>query len=283
MKRVVVGIWCLCMSGLALATGTLGMPKNAELSMLVDGSIELAPDGSLHTYALDRPEKLPAPIVELIQKVAPTWHFKPVLVDGLPVAAKGPMHLRIVATRQDDGNFAARIAGATFGGNKPDLAPPTHRPPPRYPPDAVAARVQGTVYLLVRVGSDGKPTDVAAQQVNLRIAGSDATQLNWRHTLAGASITAVKQWTFNRPASVAGDGAWLLRVPITFNINDMSKPKVDGYGMWETYIPGPKESIPWADTSKSVANAKSDSVDSMPDGIYLVGDGFTLETPLDRS
>jgi hypothetical protein len=115
MKRLLLGLIWILSSQLALAAGADAVRKQAQASMLVTGSIVVAPDGSVNSYAIDHVEKLPPVVVELLGKNVPTWKFEPVCVEGKPVLATAQMSLRIVARRSDDHHFSAGIVGAQFG------------------------------------------------------------------------------------------------------------------------------------------------------------------------
>lgn len=290
MKRLITLLLCLGLSAATHAQSASAVRKHAEASMVVTGSIVVGPDGAVRSYALDQQDKLPSPVVDLIRNGAARWHFEPVMRDGAPITARAPMNVRVVATPEDDGKtFSLRIAGATFGDNAPDEQPHSkHRDAPRYPQEAVQARVAGTVFLLVRIGRDGTVADVAAEQVNLTVVDNERGMQRWRKVLADASLKAAREWTFEPP--VAGphkdDGEWIVRVPVAFHLREWGKPdRSAGYGAWEGYIPGPKEPISWMEEYRlRHADARDTGSDALADdSLHLVGSGLRLTTPLDRS
>lgn len=290
MKRLGMFVLCLALCGAALAQSASTVRKRAEASMVVNGHIVLAPDGSVRSCTLDQQEQLPAPVVSLIKSNSAIWRFQPVLVDGVAVSAEAPMHLRVVATPTGDGKtFNLRIAGATFSNSKADKGLGyKDRTPPHYPQEAIQARVSGTVFLLVRVQRDGTAGDVAAEQVNLDVADNESGMRRWRWLLASSSVEAARHWTFTVPDAVhaQGDGSFVVRVPVVYHLHKMGEPeaKRPEAGAWQAYIPGPKESIPWMDEYRRTHQDESMSVDALPDGsLYLVGSGLHLTTPLDRS
>jgi hypothetical protein len=287
MKRLLVGVTALAMTGLALAAGPGAVRKRVEASMLLTGSITVAPDGSVSSYDIDKADKVPAEIVSLVQQSATDWRFEPVIRDGHPVSAKAHMSLRVVARRENENSesMTARIAGANFGDDGQDGESITYidRHPPSYPAGAAAAHVEGTVYLLLRVDHDGKVADAFPEQVNMGVIGSDADLRIWRKALADPSVLAAKTWTFRPPTKGphANDPYYDVRVPIVFAINSRKGGGPgDMYGQWKAYVPGPKETAPWSsDTSKGDANT-----DALPDGqLFLVNGGLKLKTPLDHS
>ena len=283
-KQWLLGMAGLAMSGLALAAGPGAARKRLEASMLVTGDISVAPDGSVTGYTLDRQERIPGEIVGLIGAAAPKWRFDPVMRDGHAVAAHAHMTLRLVAKREspDDSQFTARIASATFGeeGAGGEQISYASRAAPAYPMNAAKAGVEGTVYLLLRVGRDGKVADADIQQVNLGVVGSDSEMNVWRNVLAKPALRVAKDWTFNIPTTGAhaNDPYFYATVPIAYHLNRGTGPHPDDrYGTWQGYVPGPKQDISWA------KDAQGSSADALPDdGLFLVNSGLKLVTPLDN-
>ena len=290
MKRLGM-LWLgLALCGAALAHTSSAVRKRAEASMVVTGHIVVGPDGAVRSYALDQQDKLPSPVVDLIRNNASAWRFEPVMRDGVATAAQAPMNVRVVATPEDDGKtFSLRIAGATFGDG-PAAEQPHYkqRKAPSYPQEAMQARVAGTVYLLVHIGRDGTVEDVSAERVNLTVLDTELGMQRWRRVLADASLKAARDWTFEVPATGPhkDDGEWIVRVPVAFHLRQWGKlDPPTGYGTWESYIPGPKETIPWMEEYRlRHAGNRDNSSDAIADdGLHLVGSGLRLTTPPDRS
>ncbi len=251
--------------------------------MLVTGTIVVAPDGSVSSYMVDHPEKLPSGVLEIIGNTLPRWKFKPVLRDGQAVAAKATMSLRIVARELTGKNFAVSVQSASFGTEAPgESITYLNHPSPKYPYDAVDSRVSGTVYMLMKVGRQGTVIDVAAEQVNLRVQGPPELMKRWRDDLAKASLATVKKWTFKLPTSGAQVDYpyWYARVPINFTVSPIDHPSTEVYGHWVGYVPGPREVIPWLDQTHLALG----SADAVPDGsIEPLGSGLQLTSGLKGS
>lgn len=104
--------------------------------------------------------------------------------------------------------------------------------PPRYPAEALASRVEGTVILRVLVGLDGSPS-----QVEIDRSSGDLR-------LDEAARAKVSDWRFN-PASKAGEPVegW-VQVPVTFSLDGPPAPgNATGAGpdaLDEIYIAAPK-------------------------------------------
>jgi hypothetical protein len=287
MKRWLLGLSCMVMSGALLAAGPAAVRKRVQASMLVTGTIDVAPDGHVASYALDHPDKLPATVRDLLGKAIPGWTFEPVVVDGQPVTARSPMSVRVVAKPLDDGRYSIGVAGAVFG-HGPDHSGRTltakDRVVPAYPPEALRARVAGEVYVLVRVDRQGKVAEALARQVNLRVIASDREMERWRGVLARASVNAIKHWTFT-PPTVGKDAAapyWQATIPVDFDLRGWGVSRAEGrlsYGQWRPYVPGPVQPAPWAD--KSLVAGAADAVPG--DGIFQANPLLHLRTPLGGS
>jgi len=281
MKRGLLGVAGVLLAGVALAAGPYAVRKRVQASMLVSGSITVAPDGTVKSDVIEHPEKLPTPVVKLIEHSVPTWRFAPVVRDGQPVMAKAAMSLRIVAKPIGSGNFSISIEGANFNQPSPDqIASAKRREPPVYPRAAIRAGVSGTVYLVLRVDRQGKVADAAVEQVNIGEVASDPELARWRRVLADASLDAARRWTFLPPGSgkdAAAPPYRIARVPIYFRLRRFGVPHPDeGYGSWRAYVPGPLQPVPWLDH-----RMLSSGVDALPDGgVYPVAQSLHLTTPL---
>lgn len=280
MKRWLMGLFCVLMACAAWAESPAEVRKQAEASMLVTGSVEILPDGSVQGYALDHAEQLPAAVVQLIQQNVPGWKFQ---FDNPPaVATKAKMSLRLLARRMDDAHDAISISAAQFGQD--DKVPGESisyktRLPPRYPSRALYSKVSGTVYLLLRVGRDGRVEDAAAEQVNLTVYASGRDMQFFRDDLAKAALMAAREWTFNIPTigKHVADDYWVAKVPVNFDIRPRGTYKDMPYGKWQAYVPGPRQLVPWVEKKKLLTGA----ADAVPDGgLYQINQGLQLTTPL---
>jgi hypothetical protein len=281
MKRWIVATFCAGLAYTAWATNPDEVRKQAEGSMLVTGWIEVSPDGSVHGYTLDRSDKIPAVVADVIQKNVPTWKFK---LDGNPNAIeRAKMNLRVVAKRVDDTHDSVAIAGATFGDSSAtsdESVTYKSRPSPTYPPSAVQARVGGTVFLYLRVDRKGQVEDTVVEQVNLDAYGNDLQMRRYRDILADAALDAAKRWTFNTPTAGKhiDDPYWDVRVPVNFDLRPAGSTIEDTYGKWQVYIPGPHQPIPWLNSGSQTLPTS----DAIPEGsISQVNQDLHLLTPIE--
>ncbi len=267
------------LAGSALAGNAREARQQAESSLRVSGSLVVGPDGEVESHELDPKAPLTPALKAFVDDSIRGWRFKPVLVDGKPVRAKVPMSLRLVAKRADDGKFSVTIA-STYFGSEDDLAT-TDRlrsirlSPPRFPKGALMMGGKGVVYLVVQVGRDGKVTNVDAEQVNLRVAGTEGQMASLRKQFTDAAVRAARGWTFTIPTTgpEANDATWLVRVPVDYRLED---ERQRGNG-WDTYIPGPRNfGMPWASEKLRMAG----SPDALPDdGVFPLQQGATLLNP----
>lgn len=285
MKRVTaiwLGGWLLaCTAGVAVAKTAEEVHKSAEAGMVVTGTVEVNPNGSLHAYALDKPEKLPPVVVEVVGKTVEAWEFH--LSAPTNEVVKSKMNLRVVAKPVGDGDFKVAVEGASFGeqdsrGDR-NVSSKDRAAIPHYPKAAIDARVSGTVYLLLRIGRDGTVQDVIAEQVNLDQYDRDSLMDRYRKLLSDASLDAARRWTFNTPTkgSDADNPYWVVRVPVNFSLRAWGAPSsTPAYGQWDAYIPGPRQTAPWI--SKTLANESPDAVSG--DELRTGDTRLQLVTPL---
>lgn len=281
--RLVVALVLLACAFASHAATRAEIRKSAEMSMLVTGTINIEKDGSVQRYQLDQAEKLPPGVVQLLAKAVPGWRFEPIQVDGTVVRARAKMGVRLIAKQREDGNYSLRVGGASFGeeGSLKDeeaVRVLGTLKPPRYPQDAVLSGVQGTVYLVLKVGRDGNVADVVEEQVNLTVVGNERQMRDARDVLAKAATVAARKWRFTPPTKGPDvqDDYWSVRVPVDFWLCDDCKVGKPTYGTWSAYIPGPKNSVPWISEEQNRMNP-----DALMAGVAQpVGSGPRLLTPV---
>jgi hypothetical protein len=276
VMRTVGALALMLCFGAAVAGGPGAVRKQVESTLLLTGTVDIEPDGSVSGYVLDRGAELPPVVTELLDKATPTWKFEPVPVAGKPARVRTAMSIRLAAKRTDDGQgFDVRIASGNFG--KPDAEGDLSSrslKPPAFPMDAARAGVAGTVFVVVRVGRDGLVQDAIAEQVNLKVIDSETGMARWRRTLGAAAVRGASEWSFNPPTrgEEVDSPFWLVRVPVDFVFERRQRK----YGEWEAYVPGPRLSAPWLGAIDTSLGA-----DAVADGaIQPLGVGPKLLTPI---
>ena len=249
--------------------------RNAvEQSMRVGGEIHVDAQGKVVSYELDHREKLPAGVQRYLDAVIGGWMFEPPVADGKPVAIANRMDLLLVAKSKGDGTFRMELRGSHF--NPLEQAgydvEPVQLPPPEFPALAARLGVSGTVYLVVRIGVDGRVEDAAVEQVNLRSVPAGREFEPWRELFARTTTEyARRHWTFRLPrkGELADKGAWNIRIPVNYYLDGHQE---DFVGKWDVYIPGPRHPVPWMDDEdkmplESLANG----------GLYPIGQAGGLK------
>ncbi|WP_269789859.1 protein tonB [Stenotrophomonas sp. Iso1] len=265
--------------------GISAVRERVESSMVVRGEVTIETDGSVSAIKLEKEEALPTALVDLVRNAALKWRFEPVLKDGVPVRGLAPMSLRVIARELDHGRYEVSLGGINFNrvdSDGPEGIAIIDSIPPRYPQQAIVAGVSGSVYLVLKVGRDGKVEDAFAEQVNLTVLGREGELRRSREMLAASARDCVRQWTFRIPTQgqVTAQRYWNVRVPVSYSLNK-NAPEGRDVGRWVTYVPGPRERAPWLDASEQLGF----SPDALADGsVNLVdNNGPRLLTPLQGS
>jgi hypothetical protein len=280
MKRILLGVLVMVLSLSATAAGPGAVRKTIESSMLLTGTILVGSQGQVTEYAIDQPEKVAKGVLDFVNANVGRWTFEPTLLDDKPVSVRNKMSLRIVANKQENGDIAVHLGGVNFLPfvvEEGTQVSSTRKSPPKYPIGAARAGATGTVYLVVKVGRDGKVEDVVAEQVNLEFVATENIMEQARKVFADASVQAARQWKYIPPVKGEDVDApyWSVRVPVQYSMGGSKKRQ---YGQWESYVPGPRQQIPW----KGLRDLPSFSPDTMVAGGdgYQTGKGLRLLTPL---
>jgi outer membrane biosynthesis protein TonB len=272
---------------LLVATSAVGQTRSEvrkaiEASLLVTGDITISATGKVGEFKLDAPEKLPKEVLALIDSALPAWEFEPVIRNGAAISARSRMSLRLVANKRDDGDYLLAIRSAAFTGDSDDEVDKTwlakqRMDPPTYPTKAARAGVSGTVYLIVKVGRDGRVEDAFAEQTNLRYVDNEKQMARWRTVLEQSALVAARSWQFTADphAESEADGSRTVRVPVDYSFGKTTL----AYGTWSPYIPGPRALAPWVKPEF----ARAQDIDAGQDGTLApVGAGVRLKTDLSQ-
>jgi hypothetical protein len=280
MLRHLVIAMVIVLLALAISTSHAASPRADEIerSMLVTGSVDIKPDGSVAKHSLDVREQLPPGVAAFVDEVVGGWRFQPIVIDGHPTAAQSRMSIRLVARPVESSSFNISVLAVEFGDYDPETMPSYRsRRPPRYPPGALQSNVGGDVYTVVRIRRDGSVEDVVAEQTNLKTAVPANRRAQYEQMFAAASVAAIKRWSFNLPARAARVDSpfWVVRVPVSFRI--MGIHRSARYGQWEAYLAGTFTPAPWRDAGDTARSADAIAAE----GIYpLKSRGPRLLTPL---
>lgn len=261
--------------------------KHVESSMVLTGSIDVDPDGTVAAIALDQERDLSDVLSSFVRSTLTQWHFEPVRDEqGNALAVRAPMHLRLIARVMADDKAEIGIRSVDFSpeSSPDDLTKVRFKDtrPPSYPRDAARASLAADTFVMAKVGRDGRVEDLITRQVNLRSIGSERVMRKWRAEFAKASERAIRDWKFKVPTEGPQADApyWVVTVPVIYRLSpDRSKSQ---YGKWQAYVAGPLHPAPWLDPNE-VRNLTSP--DALADGgVYMAReDGLRLLTPLDAN
>lgn len=277
----------LLASGSADAQTARAMRQHIESSMVVTGNIDIDSAGVVTAVVLDKQDALPSGIARFVHDAAMQWLFEPVVgAEGVPVAARAPMSVRVVARKVDEEKIEIAVRSASFTRyDAKDMTSVVFDQirPPRYPESSVRAGVSGDTYHMLKIGRDGRVLDVALRQVNLRILADESSMSSWRRELARASESVLKRWTFRVPTEGPDKDApyWVVTVPISYRLSNDKNSEAENYGTWTSYVRGPLQPVPWIDPA-DVRNKMSP--DALADGDLSMErrGGLKLLTPLDK-
>lgn len=281
MKALMAGALALLFatSGAEAGDSRQSARDSIEASMLVTGTIDVDEAGAVERFAVDDAGKVPPLVRQLLDQELPGWRFEPTLADGRPAAVRTSMRIRVTARKVpgEEDSYSIGINGASFGGDPPGEGITSLDPkPPVFPYQLLQRDVGGTVYLLLKIGRDGKVEDMVAEQVNLRAIGHTRMMRTAREVFANAAMRAARGWRFRTPAAGPDADApfWSVRVPVDFLLEGQRPP---GYGEWSSYVPGPRVTAPWEIEEDGAVGADTYAAG----GVYQVGQGsLKLLTPL---
>ncbi|HEU4665199.1 MAG TPA: hypothetical protein VFS55_14315 [Dokdonella sp.] len=259
--RIAVAVAFTLLAGAAFAA-----PKT-EYRLSLNGALEVGPDGSVRSYAIDGDTDAAAK--KMVEAAVAKWRFQPIVRDGKPVIARTTMRLSLRAVPTEHDMYQLRLTSASFG----EAVKLNNRRAPKYPDAAARAHLGARVLLVMDVGADGVLRNVGAYQTSLDSeAPNEHVAERWRRLFERASILAARHWTFER---TDGNSAPLephqYMVPVEFRIvrerEDENKPR------WMATVPGPTRAEPWM----HLASLRADAVDGLPDGAAVALDSdFTL-------
>lgn len=249
-----IGWWCVLwvlmvtLSGPALAQSAKAMEELVEVSMLVNGDVTVDPMGKVVSYTIQDEKALPAGALAFLKRSVEGWAFEPPKMEGEAITLENGMRLLLVAKRVEGDSFQMRIQAATFdppARNRGYAIRARKLEPPSYPLAAARIGMQGTAYLVLKIGKDGKVKEAIAEQVNLTVVSTGAVMSRQRALLADSALRAARKWEFEPPTQgdAAQEAFWSVRVPADFMLAG-GEPK---YGDWVPYVPGPRQKAPWID------------------------------------
>ncbi len=258
--------------------------QTVEATMVLTGTLDLSPTGTVDKVHLDKEDQVDPGIVGTVNRLVSGWRFEPVIRDGRAVPARTPLRMRLLAQQTGDGGLAISVASARFDNGsetviRTDSVQPRKLTPPKFPEKLFYMGGVGEVTLLLEIGRDGRPQNVAVEQVNLRVILREHLMRRMRDGFMKASVDAAKRWEFDIPTTgeYADAESWTVRVPVNYYTN---REVAERYGQWQAYVPGPKSPAAWNYKGKGTAEDNGDLLTE--GGVYMAGisKGPKLLTPL---
>jgi len=237
---------------------------SAVLDMDATGEVQIAPDGQVSDYRLQ--SQLAPEIATLVDRNVRAWRFKPIVINGAAVTAKTALHIRLNAEPQEGrDSYIVRVVSVDFGEPRRNA----QMKAPRYPEEAVKARLGAKVLLSLRLDDTGKVIDAQPYQTSLDARTRSEFQAEqWRRVFERASVAAAKNWQYDLTETVNGKtiGTNAI-VPIIYNIDEFGTAKSDA---WKAFVPGPVHPAPWSSPNRltsahdfsTLANGQALSLDS---------------------
>lgn len=229
------------------------LPVPIDGSMRLTGSLTIVVDDAGSTkarvsgYAIDRADKVPEEVRTFLARRIAGWRIDWDRDAALATSDVLRFSVQVRASPVGDGQFRLWLDGVTVD----DARPPSERVrakrmrPPEYPREMLRIEATGIVYMLLKVGRDGRVQDLFAEQVDLTVASEDMDVMRRMHArFIASAAAAARGWRFDVPTSgaLAGDEAWFVRVPVEFSLHHRPPP---GYGGWQYLVRGPRRQAPW--------------------------------------
>lgn len=260
-------ILCTLLVLLLAWPATAQRPIHAEYVLDVTGDIEIAPDGSVHSYAFD--PGLSPEVAKVVGGSVNDWRFEPIAIEGRPVIAKTRMRLSLRAVPVAE-EFRLQVSNVWFG--EPERR--HQMAPPRYPADAARIGLGARVVLVLKLDAEGNVDRVHPEQISLAArAPNEKIAERWRRRFEQSSAAAARQWEFSVSEIIDGKPVGTtVRVPVEYVIAT-SRNRDD---TWRAFLPGPKRPVPWV-TDSSIAGVDRSS-ELAEGGLQPLESRFKLQT-----
>lgn len=231
----------------------------AESALMVTGTIDIDAAGKVLAFTIDLPEKLPPGIVKMANDNASAWTFEPITLPAGMSHTRSRVSMLFVARQLQGDQYEVTLRHTSFrteGASAMRLKGGALRL--EYPPEAAARGVPATVYAVVRVDRSGKVLEAAIEQVNLGAADTEAQMAIWRELFGTAVLRSRNSMRIEVPDGIFDEGEQTVvaRLPVVFR---MAGSRYYEYGRWNTYVPGPRATIPWPD-AESLTRSPPDAL-----------------------
>jgi hypothetical protein len=216
-------ISCMLLLAFALAASASHASDVEHFTASANGKLTIGADGRVLDVEVEGANggRLGRPVAKAFEEHIRNWRFEPITQDGMPVNVVGHMKLSLVATRvrgEKEAVFGIRkvwfLDPPKTRAGSPGASPAHRMPAPSYPKEPMSEGVGAEVMLALKLGPDGRATEVATQSLSLLGNISSQENIRRRHArvLRHSAENAGKRWTFEGFA----DGEVVL-VPVRYH------------------------------------------------------------------
>lgn len=277
-----------CLAVLMLAPQALAGSAATEpvLVTRVEGMLVVDTEGKVAELTLET--ELSPMIAPAVERGLRAMRFKPVIVAGVPTAARSAFTLQLLGTKQD-GGLQVSFDGINFRAPKGveaqriDEAGPVARKmaPPTYPGSAMIAGIMGEVQLALLIDADGKPAKVAIVRSNVFAARKTRATVSGMRQLEQAALAAARKWTFTVPEGFASRSL-KERTSMTQVVFLLDSPGGGGSwyrpGAWLEVLRAPARPVEWL--GPDAGRLAADQVAPGSGGLAPVAGNLELAQPL---
>ena len=284
MTRRILLFALMALCAFPALAGVEAMRKQVEASMLVTGELVVAPDGTVKSYTLDRADKLPPEVRELLAKVVPGWELGVAKADGSPLQSPAMLKMSVQLLARPvagaDDRLRVTVQGTCFWDPKApfQVEPKGTLAPPDYPVFANRSGMSGIVHVVLRLNPDGTVAESHVERVDMTVLANEKTLRKFSKILAESALGAAKRWTFNiTPARLAQPQPIGVRVPVVFMLaNKTPAAPQAGYGRWQAYVPGQYTPVPWLHDTAVGSDAEGSIGAMVPGQVYPTDESIKL-------
>lgn len=247
---------CLIALLLALLAGSALAEEPRIYAAYTTGELVVDAEGRVTSVTLDHKD-LGAKVMAAFEQKIRAWRFEPVITDGRPAEARARMSLGLlVRERTEDTAVTLEVRAVSFR-DPPDpgqveatgidalgaKAVGLRLPPPIFPGSPRRAGVGATLWLLVKVGADGRVEKMGLQAAELMSLETITPEWQDSHLqqFVAAAEKATRKWRL--PAFAGVD----VRVPMTFPLPG------DDRRRWVPIVQVPVDVPAWVELCKNDA------------------------------
>lgn len=262
------------------------LPAEFDAYMFVDGEVSVSDVGRVTAHRIDT--EVEPQIKALVDRVVARWLFEPVRIGDAASAFTSNMRVTLHGVAKD-GELIVRVEDVEFrdsviarqGQSIDRSIRAAHMQPPRFPREALKARLEGRTMIALRVDRTGQVIDAVVSHTDLvGTSRSEKTLARARGMLEQSSLSALKQWRFELADNAIPEGQsdTSVLIPVSYSVSDRQGGKgwVEA-GRWSILTLGQKQRIDWlSDGEVAVALGSNGAGSTLPVKLRTQPDGNSL-------